>query len=78
MNRKTIVVAIVIVSLIAVLGYVVNEYVLTDSNLRATKQKIKTYRIIAEEQRLVREILQDKIVIAKIQAAFAPVDPNSP
>lgn len=76
--KKTIVVVVVIALLVATLGYVVNEFVLTDSNLRATKQKIKTYRIIAEEQRLIREILQDKLVIAKIQAAFAPVDPNSP
>ncbi len=76
--KKTIVACVVIVALVAALGYVVNEYVLTDSSLRTTKQKIKTYRVIAEEQRLIREILQDKVAIAKIQAAFAPKDPNNP
>ena len=74
--KNTIVV--VILSLVATLGCAVNEPVLIDSNISETEQKIKNYRIIAEEQRLIRQILQDKIAIAKIQAAFAPVDPNSP
>ncbi len=75
--KKTIVV-LVIVLLVAALGYVTNEYVLTDSNIRMTKKRIKTYRIIEEEQRLTLDILEHKIAIAKIQQAFAPQDPNNP
>ena len=74
--KRTIVV--VILSLVATLGCAVNEPALIDSNISETEQKIETYRIIAEEQRLIRQILQDKIAIAKIRAAFAPRDPNSP
>lgn len=76
--KKTILVCVVIVMLVAALGYVVNEFVLTDSSLRATKQKIKTYRIIEEELRLTVNILQHKVMIAKFQAAYAPKDSNSP
>lgn len=76
MTRKAIAVCVVIVLLIAALGYV-TKYALEDKGLRATKQRIKTYRAIEEEQRLTMEILQHKIAIAKIQAQFAPKDPNS-
>jgi len=70
--KKSVIVCVVIVSLVAALGYVVNEYVLTDSSVRATKQRIKQYRIVAEEQSLIRQILEDKILVAKIQAQIAP------
>ena len=76
--KKTVLVCLVIVSLVAAIGYVVNEYALTDSNLRATKQRIKTYRIIEEEQKLIMRIMQYKIEIAKMQSQFTPRDPNSP
>ena len=76
--KKTIVMCVVIVLLVAALGYVVNEYVLTDSSVRAAKQRIKTYRILEEEQRSMLRILQYKIEIAKIQSAFVPKDPNNP
>ena len=73
--KKTVIVCVVIVALVAALGYVVNEYVLTDSDLRATKQRIKQYRIVAEEQSLIRQILEDKILVARIQAQIAPPAP---
>ena len=75
--KKTITVCVVIVLLVAALGYV-TTYALEDKGLRETKKRIKTYRIIEEEQRLTLEILEHKINIAKIQQAFAPSDPNSP
>ena len=62
---------------VAALGYV-TKYALEDKGLRDTRMRIKTYRIIEEEQRLTMEILQHKIAIAKIQAQFAPKDPNDP
>ena len=77
MNRKTIVVVVVIVSLVAALGYV-GQYAFEDKGLRETRKRIKTYRIVAEEQRLILDILEHKIKIAKIQQAFAPRDPNNP
>ena len=76
--KKTIVACVVIVLLVVALGYVVNEFVLTDSSVRAAKKRIKTYRILEEEQRSMLRILQYKIEIAKIQTAFAPKDPNGP
>ena len=77
MNRKTVIGLVIIVLLVAALGYV-TKYALEDENLRDTKKRVRIYRVIEEEQRLTMEILQHKIVIAKIQAQFAPKDPNSP
>ena len=75
MSRKTVCVVIVIALLVAALGVSVS-YVFEDKDLRATKKRIKVYKVIEEEQRLTMEILQHKLVIASIQAKFAPKDPN--
>ena len=77
MKKKTVVVVIVIALLVAALGYV-THYALEDKNVRATKQRVKIYRIVEEEQRSILRIMQYKIEIAKIQKAFTPVDPNDP
>ena len=73
--KKTIVI-VVILSLVAALGYV-TQYALENKGIRETKKRIKIYRIIELEQRLTMEILQHKVEIARIQAMFKPADPNS-
>jgi len=73
---KTVVV-VVVVLLVAALACVAN-YAFEDKVEKATKQRIKTYRILEEEQRSMLRILQYKIEIAKIQSAFVPKDPNNP
>lgn len=65
------VVAVVVVLLIAALALVV-DYALEDPGLRATRKRVETYRIIAEEQSLMRQILEDKMVVAQIQAQITP------
>ena len=67
---KTVVV-VVVVLLVAALACVAN-YAFEDKAEKATKQRIRQYRIIAEEQQLIRQILEDKLAVAKIQAQFAP------
>ncbi len=84
---KTVVVVVVVVSLVVTLAFVAN-YAFEDKALKATKQRIRQYRIVAEEQRLIRQILEDKIAVASIQSQFAPPpvrpviqsvpDPDSP
>lgn len=74
MNRKTIVVVIVIVSLVAALGYV-GKYALEDKGLREMKKRIKVNKVIEEDTRLSLLIWQYKGQIAKINAS---ADPNSP
>lgn len=75
---------VVVVLLVAALVVTVN-YALEDESVRGAKKRIRTYRVVAEEQRLIREILEDKIAVAKIQAMVQPPsvkaqpkDPNSP
>lgn len=75
MSRKTVCVVVVMALLVAALGMSL-FYVFEDKDLRATKKRIKVYKVIEEEQRLTMEILQHKIVIAQIQAKFTPKDPN--
>ena len=67
---KTVVV-VVVVLLGAALACVAN-YAFEDKVEKATKQRIRQYRIIAEEQALIQQILEDKMVVAKIQAQIAP------
>lgn len=74
--KKTVVVCVVIVSLVAALCYTV-DYALEDKGVRATKQKIKILRIAVEEQRLLRDFWQYKVETTRSQAMFAPRDPNS-
>ena len=76
MKWKTVVL-IVVVLLIAALACVA-DYALESDATRATKQRIKTYRIVAEEQALIRQILEDKVAVAKIQAQIAPPVPAAP
>ena len=68
---KTVVVVVVIVALVVSLIVVAN-YALEDKSIRAAKARIKNMRIVAEEQALIRQILEDKITVAKIQAQFTP------
>lgn len=77
MNWKTIVVAGVIGLLVAALALVVHE-TKKDKSLEDAKQRIKTYRVVAEEQHLIRSILEDKIWVAQTQAKLQPkpIDPN--
>ena len=71
MTWKTVVVVVVVVLLVAALVCVAN-YAFEDKVEKAAKQRINTYRIVAEEQALIRQILEDKVAVAKIQAQFAP------
>ncbi len=77
-----IIVVVVIVALFVVALALVANYAFEDKAQKATRARIKQYRIVAEEQSLIRQILEDKLVTAKIQAQFtpapAPVDPNGP
>ena len=70
MKWKTVV-AVVVVLLVAALACVA-DYALESDATRATKARIKQYRIVAMEQSLIRQILEDKVAVAKIQAQFAP------
>ena len=70
-NWKIVIVAVIVLLVIA-LGLVAN-YALTPVEVRterkamkATKERIRDYRLVAEEQRLIRQILEDKIAVAKI------------
>ena len=69
------IVTVVVVLLIVALCFVAN-YALEDPNMRATEKRVRIYRVIEEEQRLTLNILNHKVQIAKIQAQFAPRDPN--
>ena len=60
-----------------------DEHRTNRKSIAAAKKRIETYRVVAEEQKLIRQILEDKIEVAKIQAAIpkgarAPNDPNKP
>ena len=68
---KTVTVVSVIVVLIVALAFMAN-YVLQDKDVRAMKARIEQYKVVAEEQALIRQILEDKIAVAKIQAQLAP------
>ena len=68
---KTVTVVSVIVVLIVALAFMAN-YVLQDKDVRAMKARIEQYKVVAEEQALIRQILEDKVAVAKIQAQFAP------
>ena len=68
---KTVTVVSVIVVLIVALAFIAN-YVLQDKDVRAMKARIEQYKVVAEEQALIRQILEDKVAVAKIQAQFAP------
>jgi uncharacterized membrane protein len=70
-----IMVVVVFVLLVAALALTVN-YILEDKDVKAAKARIENYRIVAEEQRLIRQILEDKIAVARIQASVASKDPN--
>ena len=70
--KKAIV--IVIVLLVAALGYVTN-YALEDKGMREMQKRIKINRVIEEDLRMSLLIWQYKGQIAKINAS---VDPNSP
>jgi type II secretory pathway pseudopilin PulG len=75
MKVKNYVMVVVIVLLaVALIG--VTQYALQDKGVRATKERIRMFRIVAEEQRLMKSILQDKVEIARLQKMFAPADPN--
>ena len=64
-------VVVSVVLLVAALALMTN-YALTDKGIRDTKARIKQYRIVAEEQSLIRQVLEDKVAIAEINARFAP------
>ena len=68
---KTVTVVSVIVVLIVALAFMAN-YVLQDKDVRAMKARIEQYKVVAEEQALIRQILEDKVAVAKIQAQLAP------
>jgi len=73
---KTILITGVIATLAFASLALVAKYALEDKSVRATKERIEQYRIVAEEQRLIRQILEDKVAVAKIQASIVPRDPN--
>ena len=64
--------AVVVVLLVVATFVVLSHYAFTDKAERDAKARIKTYRMVAEEQRLIRQILEDKIAVAQIQAKIAP------
>ena len=70
--KKTIVI-LVIVLLVAALGFVTN-YALEDEGMKLMKKRIKINRVIEEDLRLSLLIWQHKGQITKINAS---ADPNS-
>ena len=84
MKYWKIMVIVVIVLLVVALGLLAN-YALTPDDVRtqraadkATIHRIKRFRVIAEEQKLIRQILEDKMFVAKIQAQLQPKEPAKP
>ena len=71
---KKIIVIVVIVALVAALGYTVN-YILEDKGLREMKKRIKVNKVVEEDLRGQLVIWQYRSQIAKINAS---ADPNSP
>jgi len=84
MNRKTIVIAMLLVAAMLFAGCQVTMTP-TDPQKAAkaeakkaekdTLERIRTYKIVQEETLLIRDILQLKAEVAKIQAANAPPAP---
>ena len=66
-----------IVLLVAAL-VLATSYALQDKDVQAAKARIKTYRMVAEEQSLIRQILEDKVAVAKIQAQITPPKKPTP
>ena len=65
----------VVVLLVAALCFVA-DYALEDPYIRTTKKQIKNHTVTEEVLRLTLDILNHKVQIAKIQAQYAPRDPN--
>lgn len=74
MKRKTIMLCVVIVSLVAALGYVTN-YAFEDKGLKQMKKRIRINRVIEEDLRLSLSIWQQR---GQIQRINASADPNNP
>jgi len=65
---KTIVLVGVIVLLVVAL-ILVAQRAFEDKDLRATKKRLKVYRVIEEDLRLTLDIIKYRTELAKIQAA---------
>lgn len=81
---KTVVVVVVVVLLVKGGVALVRYAVQTGAQrteieaVRTAKNTIKTLRIIAEKESLTRQILEDRIATAKLQAQFAPTSAPPP
>lgn len=70
-NWRTILITTVIVLLVAILGWMVLTN-LGSETIRDTKGRIRQYKLVREEQELIRDILQFRYETALLQAKFQP------
>ncbi len=74
-NWRTILVTAVIVLLVAILGWMVLTNLETQAT-KDTKGRIKQYKLIREEQEMIRDILTFRYETSLLQAKFKPAPLN--